>query len=79
MLDLPLGTDLWINFRTSPTDVAHVYLTALRLQPGTAIEQLRSAGAIAMAGLARTIPSDVGREYVMQPLLTSWLAICGRR
>jgi len=71
MLDLPLGTDLWINFRTSPTDVAHVYLTALRLQPGTAIEQLRSAGAIAMAGLARTIPSDVGREYVMQPLLTS--------
>ena len=76
-LDLPLGTDFWINFRTNPTDVAHVFLTFVRLQPGATIEQLRGAGATAMAGLARTIPSDVGREYVMRPLLMSLVGDLG--
>ena len=76
-LDLPAGTDIWINFRTNPNDVAHVFLTAVRLQPRATIDRLRAAGAVAMAGLARTIPSDVGREYVMRPLLTSLVGDLG--
>jgi len=35
------------------------------------IEKLRGAAGVAMAGLARTIPSDVGREYVIRSLLSS--------
>jgi len=70
-LDLPTGTDLWINIRSNPTDVAHGFLTVVRLQPGVTIDRLRGAGAAAMAGLARTTPSDIGREYVMRPLLTA--------
>src|SRR5262245_15334487 len=70
-LDLPLGTDLWVNIRSSPTNVAHIFLTVARLQPDMTIDRLRGVAALAMAGLARTIPSDVGREYLMRPLLVS--------
>jgi putative ABC transport system permease protein len=70
-LDLPLGTDFWFDMRHDPTGVAHGYRAVIRLPPGVTIERLRGAVAISMAGLARTVPSDIGREYVMQPLLTS--------
>jgi putative ABC transport system permease protein len=70
-LDLPLGTDFWFNLRTDPQGVAHNFQTVVRVRPGVTIAMLRGAAAVAMAGLARTIPSDVGREYVIRSLLSS--------
>jgi putative ABC transport system permease protein len=70
-LDLPRGTDLWVNARVSPQDVAHGFEAFARLRPGVTIGQLRAAGAATMTDLARTIPSDVGREYVMRPLVAA--------
>ncbi|MGH9144179.1 MAG: ABC transporter permease [Vicinamibacterales bacterium] len=77
VLDLPLGTDFWFNIRLDRTGVAHNFRTIVRLAPGGAIDRLRGAAAISMTGLARTIPSDVGREYVMQPLLSSLVGDLG--
>ena len=76
-LDYPRGTDFWLNFRTSPQDVAHVFGTILRLRPGASLGQLRGAAAGAMAGLARTVPSDVGREYVVRSLVSSLVGDLG--
>lgn len=76
-LDLPRGTDFWFNMRLDPQDVSHVFGAVLRLRPGTSIDGLRGAAATAMGGLARTIPSDVGREYVMRPLLSSLVGDLG--
>jgi putative ABC transport system permease protein len=76
-LDLPHGTDFWLNLRTDPGGVAHNFRTIVRMPPGVTVEQLRGAAAVAMAGLARTVPSDVGREYVMQPLLSSLVGDLG--
>ena len=47
------------------------------MRPGVAIEQLRGTAAVAMAGLARTMPSDVGREYVIRSLLSSLVGDLG--
>ncbi|HWF84104.1 MAG TPA: ADOP family duplicated permease [Vicinamibacterales bacterium] len=76
-LDLPQGTDFWFNFRTTPQDVAHVFGAILRLRPGASIERLRGAAAVAMTGLARTVPSDVGREYVVRSLVSSLVGDLG--
>ena len=76
-LDLPKGTDLWFNLRTDPQGVAHNFVTIARMRPGVAVEQLRATAAVAMAGLARTIPSDVGREYVIRSLLSSLVGDLG--
>lgn len=76
-IDLPHGTDFWFNNRASPQGVAHTFDTILRLRPDTTIEQLRGAAAAAMAGLARTVPSDVGREYVMRPLVSALVGDLG--
>jgi putative ABC transport system permease protein len=76
-LDLPHGSDFWFNLRTNPQDTAHVFGTIVRLRPGTTLAELRGAGAVAMATLARTSPSDVGREYVMQPLVSSLVGDLG--
>ena len=76
-LDLPLGTDFWFNIRIDPGAVAHNFRTIVRLPPGVTIERLRGAAAISMTGLARTVPSDSGREYVMKPLLSSLVGDLG--
>ncbi|HEY1912415.1 MAG TPA: ABC transporter permease, partial [Vicinamibacterales bacterium] len=70
-LDMPHGTDAWVNFRLSPADGGHAFKAIVRLQPGASIAALESAGRIAMAELGRTIPNAVGREYVFQSLLAS--------
>jgi putative ABC transport system permease protein len=76
-LDLPHGTDLWVNARVSPQDVAHGFEAFARLRPGVTISQLRAAGAVTMTDLGRTIPSDVGREYVMRPLIAALVGDLG--
>ncbi|MCU1383186.1 MAG: hypothetical protein JWL71_1883 [Acidobacteria bacterium] len=76
-LDLPTGTDFWFNLRTDPQGVAHNFQTVVRLRPGVTIETLRGAAAVAIDGLARTIPSDVGREYVVRSLLSSLVGDLG--
>jgi putative ABC transport system permease protein len=76
-LDLPLGTDFWFNLRTDPQGVAHNFLTIARMRPGVNIDRLRGTAAVAIAGLARTIPSDVGREYVVRSLLSSLVGDLG--
>jgi putative ABC transport system permease protein len=70
-LDVPHATDFWFNLRVGPQDVAHIFATIVRLRPGATLPQLRSAAAVAMAGLARTVPSDIGREYVVSSLVSS--------
>src|SRR6185295_17904319 len=70
-LDFPPGTDLWFNQRVGPQDASHVFSVVTRLRPGATLDQLRAAGAGAMSELAKTIPNDVGREYVLQPLLSA--------
>ena len=70
-VDLPHGTDLWFAQRMNPQETGHVFAGILRMRPGTRMERLRSAAGGQMATLARTLPIDAGREYVMQPLQTS--------
>ena len=70
-LDLPRGTDFWFNARMPPNDNGHNFDMLLRLRPGATIPQLESAGAAAMASLARTESSDVARAYVFRPLLAA--------
>jgi len=69
--DLPKDTDFWYAEREEPLSVAHMFEGVLRLPPGARLDQLRRAAPAVMAGLAQRFPSDVGREYVMQPLLDS--------
>ncbi len=76
-LDLPHGTDLWVNARLRPQDVSHGFDGIVRLRAGASLERLRSAGAVAMSQLARTVPSDVGRQYVMRPLVASLVGDLG--
>jgi putative ABC transport system permease protein len=76
-LDLPRGTDFWFNLRLAPDDVSHGFSGIVRVRPGVTVDRLRGAGAAAMAGLARTVPSDVGREYVMRPLVSSLVGDLG--
>jgi putative ABC transport system permease protein len=76
-LDLPLGTDFWFNMRTNPQDVAHNFQTVARMRAGVTVGAMRSASSAAMAGLARTIPSDIGREYVIRPLVSALVGDLG--
>jgi len=76
-LDFPTGTDIWFNIRGNPEDVAHVFGTVVRLRPGITIDRVRSEAGVAMAGLAKIYPSDVGREYVMVPLLSALVGDLG--
>jgi len=76
-LDFPTGTDIWFNIRGNPEDVAHVFGTVVRLRPGITIDRVRSEAGVAMAGLAKLYPSDVGREYVMVPLLSALVGDLG--
>ena len=76
-VDLPHDTDFWYANREAPLSTGHVYQGVLRLSPGTRLDQLRRAARAAMAGLAQRFASDVGREYVMQPLLTSMVGDLG--
>jgi putative ABC transport system permease protein len=70
-MDLPHGTDFWMALRIDPRSTGHSFIGILRLRPGTRIEALQSGAAAAMASQARTSPTDVGRAYVMEPLLAS--------
>jgi putative ABC transport system permease protein len=71
LLDMPRGTDFWVNFRLNPLDVWHGIDAVVRVPPGTRIEKVRSELSAVMAGLARTTVSDKGREYVVRPLVTA--------
>jgi len=70
-VDLPRGTDFWYADRQAPQSTGHIFAGVLRLAAGTPLDRLRRAAPGVMAGLAQRIPSDVGREMLMQPLLTS--------
>jgi predicted permease len=76
-VDLPHGTDLWFAQRMNPQETGHIFAGILRMRPGTRIERLRSAAGGQMDGLARTFSIDAGREYVMQPLLSSMVGDLG--
>jgi putative ABC transport system permease protein len=76
-LDLPHGSDFWFNLRVPPQDVSHVFNAVLRIEPGVTVDRLRSAAGIRLAALARTVPSDVGREYVIRPLVSSLVGDLG--
>jgi len=71
LVDLPHAVDFWFNGRTTPQDVGHVLNVIVRLKPGATIEQLRTAGNAAMTELGKTVSSANGREWTMQPLVTS--------
>ncbi len=70
-LDMPHGTDAWINIRLPPNAGNHVFRAIVRLQRGVSIGALESAGRIAMAEVGRTVPNAVGREYIFRSLLAS--------
>ena len=70
-LDLPHGVDFWFNSILPLDDPSHILGAVVRLKPGVTIDQLRGAGAAAMTTLAATQPSDVGRQYVFEPLVAS--------
>ena len=77
LIDLPHGVDFWFNGRSSPQDVAHVVNVIARLKPGATIQQLRVVGNAAMKQLGTTVPSAEGREWVLQPLVTSLVGDLG--
>jgi putative ABC transport system permease protein len=71
-LDIPAGTDFWVNLRSSPEDVGHALNAILRVKPGTTLGRLRGELAVAMSGLARDFPvADAGRDFIAQPLVAS--------
>ena len=76
-MDFPHGTDFWWALRIDPHGIGHGLAGIVRLRPGTRIEALRSAAGAAMADLARTSPTDAGREYLMTPLLDSIVGSLG--
>jgi putative ABC transport system permease protein len=43
----------------------------VRLRPGATTDPLRAAAGPAMQELARVVPNDISREYVMRPLVSS--------
>lgn len=71
LADMPHNVDFWFNGRSRPEDVAHVINVIARLKPGATIEQLFADGNAAMKQLGETVPSVVGREWVMRPLVTA--------
>ena len=75
--DMPHNIDFWFNARSRPEDVAHVINVIARLKPGATIEQLFAAGNAAMQQLGETVPSAVGREWVMKPLVTALVGDLG--
>lgn len=77
LIDLPHAVDFWFNGRTSPQDVAHVQNVVVRLKPGATIDQLRVVGNAAMKELGKTVPSAEGREWTLQPLVTSLVGDLG--
>ena len=71
-LDMPRGTDFWINARFNPQDVGHGLAAVLRVKPDTPLARLRGEMGAVMDGLARDFPlSDAGREFVPEPLVSS--------
>ena len=76
-VDLPHGTDIWFAQRIDPRETGHLFAGVLRMRPGTRIERLRSAADGQMAGLARTLAIDAGRQYVFEPLLPSMVGDLG--
>ncbi len=70
-LDMPHGTDAWINIRLPPNAGNHVFRAIVRLQRGVGVGALESAGRIAIAEVGRTVPNAVGREYIFRSLLAS--------
>lgn len=77
LVDLPRTVDFWFNARGTPRDVAHIFTVAARLTPGATLQQLRADGNAAMRELAKTTPSADGREWVMNPLVTSLVGDLG--
>jgi putative ABC transport system permease protein len=69
-LALPKDVDFWFNARLRPDD-SHVTTGLVRLRRGATIDQLRAAAGQGLRDLSRTVPNDVGREFVMRSLLSS--------
>ncbi|HYE87436.1 MAG TPA: ADOP family duplicated permease [Vicinamibacterales bacterium] len=70
-MDFPHGTDFWANARPGDLDNSHNYLTLVRLRPDATIEQLLSAGNLALNELGKTVANAAGREFVLQDFLLS--------
>jgi putative ABC transport system permease protein len=70
-IDLPHGTDFWIAARVDPRGFGHGFDGFLRLRPGTELERFRDRADVLLTELARTSPTDVGRQFVMRPLATA--------
>ncbi len=49
----------------------------MRLRTGATLDQLRSAAAVSMSELGRTVPNDVGREYILRSLVSSLVGDLG--
>src|SRR5262249_27473166 len=55
-LDMPQGTDFWMNARFGAEDVGHGLAAVIRVKPGTTLERLRGELAAVMVGLGRDYP-----------------------
>ncbi len=69
-MDVPRGTDVWINLQLNPQDTGHTLDGYLRMLPGTPPGMLRSRlGAVAL-GLGRDYPGpERNRAFVIEPFV----------
>jgi putative ABC transport system permease protein len=77
-LDVPKGTEFWLNGRVQSQSVAHSFESYLRAAPGTRPETLRADLASVMTGLARDFPGpETNRVFVERSLVGSMVGELG--
>jgi predicted permease len=69
-LDVPQGTDIWLNSRFDPQSVAHSFDGYMRVRPGTSFEHLQAT----LEGVARRLGRDypgpeTNRAFIVVPLV----------
>ena len=69
-MDVPRGTDVWVNLQLDPQSTNHSFDGYLRVRPGTTTEALASGVAAAAARLGHEFPGPEGnRAFIIQPLV----------
>jgi putative ABC transport system permease protein len=69
-MDVPRGTDLWLNMHLNPESTDHSYDGYLRVRPGTTPERLSGSLAIVAARLGKDYPGPEGnRAFIVEPLV----------
>jgi putative ABC transport system permease protein len=69
-MDVPRGTDVWLNLQLDPQSTDHSFDGYLRVRPGTSADALSSELAAVALGLGHDFPGPEGnRAFVIEPFV----------